>query len=61
MGETESVERAEEMLDRSRRHGVRADGEIWRHMWHTWHYHRELPEAHAALRRVVERVVSLPQ
>ena len=22
---------------------------VWQGLWHAWHYHRELPEAHTAL------------
>jgi hypothetical protein len=26
--------------------------DLWDGLWHTWHYHRELPEADAALLEV---------
>ncbi len=34
---------------RVRTAGVAVDLDVWVGMWHTWHYHRELPEAARAL------------
>jgi acetyl esterase/lipase len=32
--------------------GVDVALDVWDGMWHTWHYHRELPEAERALAEV---------
>lgn len=34
---------------RARRAGVDATLDVWEGLWHTWHYHRDLPEADRAL------------
>jgi hypothetical protein len=33
--------------------------DVWHRLWHTWHYHRELPEAHRALAEVAAYVRSV--
>jgi epsilon-lactone hydrolase len=33
--------------------GVPLTLDVWDGLWHTWHYHRELPEAHQALAEVI--------
>ena len=37
---------------RARRVGVEATLDVWHGLWHTWHYHRELPEADEAMGEV---------
>ncbi len=41
-----------ELVELARRVGVEAVLDLWPGLWHTWHYHRELPEAAEALDRV---------
>ena len=44
---------AERLAARARGAGVDVTLEIWPGLWHTWHYHRDLPEADAALGRTL--------
>lgn len=48
---------------RARSAGVEVDLDVWEGLWHTWHYHRDLPEADRALAEAVtfaRRAAGLP-
>lgn len=49
LGEQEPASAAEHLVNDLRNHGVEATAVRYRDMWHTWHYHRDLPEADDAL------------
>lgn len=40
---------AEAFAQRLHEHGVDVTVQVWWGLWHAWHYHRELPEAHDAV------------
>lgn len=44
-----SFEQAVRLARRARVAGVEVILDVWDGLWHTWHYHRELPEADRAL------------
>ena len=41
------------LAHRLRSLGVPVELDVWGGLWHTWHYHRDLPEADEALRRAL--------
>jgi acetyl esterase/lipase len=47
-----TMQAAVRLARRARRVGVPVTLDLWDGLWHTWHYHRELPEADAALLEV---------
>ena len=44
---------------RARAAGAPVTLDVWHGLWHTWHYHRELPESHRALAEVAAYVRSV--
>lgn len=44
-----SLDNAVRFARRARRAGVDVELDVWPDLWHTWHYHRDLPEADLAL------------
>ena len=54
------LEHGSRLADRARAAGVPVTLEVWRGLWHTWHYHRALPEADRAIAAAVTFARSLP-
>ncbi len=54
-----SLEQAVRLARRARLAGGEVDLDVWDGLWHTWHYHRDLPEADRALAEAATFAVRL--
>ncbi|MEM9562678.1 MAG: alpha/beta hydrolase [Actinomycetota bacterium] len=54
-----SLDQAVRLARRARLAGVDVDLDVWAGLWHTWHYHRDLPEADRALSEAAEFALRL--
>ncbi len=49
-----ALEQGLHLARRARTAGVSVELDVWDGLWHTWHYHRDLPEADDALAETVD-------